>query len=48
VVGFVAEAIGLSMTLRIGAGWIVFSTAIVVSLPALRSYSAIAVEPARA
>jgi MFS family permease len=38
VVGFVAEAIGLSTTLWIGASWIVASTAIVISLPALRGY----------
>jgi MFS family permease len=48
VVGFVAEAIGLSTTLWIGAAWIVASTAVVVSLPALRGYRAVIAEPAAA
>jgi MFS family permease len=40
VVGFIAADIGVSATLWIGAAWIACSTAIVVSLPALRSYRA--------
>ncbi len=47
-VGFVAEAIGLSTTLWVGAAWIIAPTAIVVSLPALRGYRATIVEPAPA
>lgn len=38
VVGFVADAIGLSTALWTGAIWIVASTAIVLSLPSLRGY----------
>lgn len=44
-VGFVAESIGLSTTLWVGAAWIIASTAIVVSVPALRGYRAMIVEP---
>lgn len=48
VVGFVAEAIGLSTTLWIGAAWIIVSTAIVISLPGLRSYRTFTAQPAPA
>ena len=47
LVGVVASEIGVSATLWIGAVWIVSSTAIVLSLPALRSYRPVGEHPPR-
>jgi MFS family permease len=44
-VGFVAQRIGISATLWAGAIWIVASTAVVVSLPAIRRYGLAPVNP---